>query len=180
MRGVRSPAGGGGRARRDAPFVANPARRHPRAGLAAVGVALVASAARGLTAGTCKLRVTMAINAAAAVITFYYPATYMFPACILAGGLVTLYTNRKVVRVPDRARSHIDGPGARPGRSARHAHEQLHSSPVPSMGCWPRSRWCACVQDGRAAAPGAAPEPDTCCRAVRCCVSHASSAESTE
>jgi len=85
MHGVRPPAGGGGRARRDAPFVANPARRHPRAGLAAVGVALVASAARGLTAGTCKLRVTMAINAAAAVITFYYPATYMFPACILAG-----------------------------------------------------------------------------------------------
>ncbi len=69
------------------------------AGLAAVGVALVASAARGLTGSTCKLRVTMVINAAAAVITFYYPATYMFPICILAGGLVTLYTNRKAVRL---------------------------------------------------------------------------------
>ena len=69
------------------------------AGLAAVGVALVASAARGLTGSTCKLRVTMVINAAAAVITFYYPATYMFPVCILAGGLVTLYTNRKIVRL---------------------------------------------------------------------------------
>ena len=62
-----------------------------------MGVALVASAARQLTASTCKLRVTMVINAVAAVITFYYPATYMFPACILAGGLVTLYTNRKQV-----------------------------------------------------------------------------------
>ena len=64
-----------------------------------MGVALVASAARQLTASTCKLRVTMVINAVAAVITFYYPATYMFPACILAGGLVTLYTNRKQVRL---------------------------------------------------------------------------------
>ncbi len=64
-----------------------------------MGVALVASAARGLTGSTCKLRVTMVINAAAAVITFYYPATYMYPICILAGGLVTLYTNRKAVRL---------------------------------------------------------------------------------
>ena len=68
------------------------------AGLAAVGVALVASAAKGLTYGTCKDRTTMIINAVAAVISYYYPVTWIFPTLILAGGLVTLFTLRKVVR----------------------------------------------------------------------------------
>ncbi|CAL8468154.1 g7693 [Coccomyxa elongata] len=67
------------------------------AGLAAMGVALVASAAKGLTYGTCKDRTTMIINAVAAVISYYYPVTWIFPTLILAGGLVTLFTLRKVV-----------------------------------------------------------------------------------
>jgi hypothetical protein len=143
----------------------------PRAGLAAVGVALVASAARGLTAGTCKLRVTMAINAAAAVITFYYPATYMFPACILAGGLVTLYTNRKVVRRPDQAPSPMAGgaPGARPGHNAWGAHQQLRISPVPRGALRPRCRQCACAQGGRAKALATAAKPCSSCKTEQCC-----------
>ena len=70
---------------------------HACAGLSAVGVALVASAAVSLTYGTCKDRVTMTINAVAALISFYYPKTWIFPTLILAGGLVTLYTQRKKV-----------------------------------------------------------------------------------
>ncbi len=70
---------------------------HASAGLSAVGVALVAGAAVSLTYSTCKDRVTMAINAVAALISFYYPQTWIFPTLILAGGLVTLYTQRKKV-----------------------------------------------------------------------------------
>jgi chromate transport protein ChrA len=79
----------------------NDTRLRAHAGLAAVGVALVASAAVGLTAGTCRDRTTRCINAIAAVVSYYYPATYIFPALILAGGLVTLVTRRK------QARSHM-------------------------------------------------------------------------
>jgi chromate transporter len=64
------------------------------AGLAAVGVALVASAAKGLTYGTCKDKTTMVINTVAAIISYYYPVTWIFPTLILAGGLVTLYMRR--------------------------------------------------------------------------------------
>ena len=44
-----------------------------------MGVALVASAAKALTKSTCKDKVCVAINATAAVIVFYYPATWVFP-----------------------------------------------------------------------------------------------------
>ena len=37
----------------------------------------------------------MIINAIAALVSFYYPQTWIFPTLILAGGLVTLYTLRK-------------------------------------------------------------------------------------
>eukprot|EP00891_Asterochloris_glomerata_P000418 jgi/Astpho2/418/e_gw1.00011.213.1_t len=63
----------------------------------ALGVALVASAAKALTKSTCKDKVCVAINATAAVTVFYYPATWVFPALIAAGGLVTLFTRRKQV-----------------------------------------------------------------------------------
>ena len=66
-------------------------------GLGSVGVALVASAAKSLTYATCTDRVTMTINAAAAVVSFYYPATWIFPATILAGGLTTLVVRWRVV-----------------------------------------------------------------------------------
>ena len=57
----------------------------PRTGLSAVGVALVASAAKSLTRGTCKDRVAMCINAAAAVAILLYPATWIFPLVIVLG-----------------------------------------------------------------------------------------------
>jgi hypothetical protein len=41
-----------------------------------MGVALVASAAKSLTFSTCKDRVTMVVNAVAAVVSFYYPVTW--------------------------------------------------------------------------------------------------------
>jgi chromate transporter len=66
------------------------------AGLGSMGVALVASAAKSLTFSTCKDTVTMIINAVAAVVSFYYPVTWIFPALILAGGLTTLVTRWKM------------------------------------------------------------------------------------
>lgn len=62
-----------------------------------MGVALVASAAKALTYSTCKSKVTMVINATAAIVSFYYPATWIFPALILAGGLTTLVTRWRAV-----------------------------------------------------------------------------------
>lgn len=66
-------------------------------GLASVGVALIASAAKSLTCSTCKDKITMTINAVATVISFYLPVTWVFPALILAGGLTTLIVRWNVV-----------------------------------------------------------------------------------
>lgn len=55
------------------------------AGLAAVGVALVASAAGGLARNTCKDRVTQAIATLAAVTIVMYQATWVFPLVIVLG-----------------------------------------------------------------------------------------------
>ncbi|KAL3145700.1 hypothetical protein ABBQ32_003233 [Trebouxia sp. C0010 RCD-2024] len=68
-------------------------RAHP-AGLAAVGVAMVASAAKSLTHKTCTIKTTAAINAIAAVIVYYYSPTWIFPVLLISGGLVTLITCR--------------------------------------------------------------------------------------
>lgn len=62
-----------------------------------MGVALVASAAKGLTKSTCKERLTMSINAAAAVSTFYCHPTWIYPAAIAAGGFITFVLRRKEV-----------------------------------------------------------------------------------
>ncbi|CAL5229349.1 g12659 [Coccomyxa viridis] len=67
------------------------------AGLGAVGVALVASAAMRLTFSTCKCKTTMVISLIAAIISFYYPVTWIFPTLILAGGLTTLVIKYKEV-----------------------------------------------------------------------------------
>lgn len=50
-----------------------------------MGVALVASAAKALTRGTCKDKVAMTTNALAAVAVLLYPATWMFPLVIVLG-----------------------------------------------------------------------------------------------
>ncbi len=54
-----------------------------------MGVALVASAAKGLTRNTCKDKVAMVTNAAAAVAILLYPATWMFPLVIVLGAPAT-------------------------------------------------------------------------------------------
>ncbi|CAK0787139.1 hypothetical protein CVIRNUC_010355 [Coccomyxa viridis] len=73
------------------------------AGLGAVGVALVADAALKLTFSTCTEKTTMIINLAAALISYYYPVTWIYPALILAGGLTTLITKRKEVSMAEHA-----------------------------------------------------------------------------
>lgn len=59
-------------------------------GVAAVGVALVASAAKGMASKLCATRLTAIICTGAAVIAYYWPKAYTFPALIGAGGLLTL------------------------------------------------------------------------------------------
>lgn len=67
-----------------------------------MGVALVASAAKSLTYSTCKDKVTMIINATAAVVSLYYPVTWIFPTLILLGGLTTLVARWRVVSHTNR------------------------------------------------------------------------------
>ena len=51
---------------------------------------MVASAAKSLTHKTCTTKITMAINATAAVVVYYYSPTWIFPVLLVLGGLVTL------------------------------------------------------------------------------------------
>lgn len=60
------------------------------AGVSAVGVALVASAAKGMASKLCATRLLAVICTAAAVIAYYWPKAYTFPVLIAAGGLATL------------------------------------------------------------------------------------------
>uniref|UniRef100_A0A383W4R4 Chromate transporter n=1 Tax=Tetradesmus obliquus TaxID=3088 RepID=A0A383W4R4_TETOB len=59
-------------------------------GVAAVGVALVASAAKGMASKLCAGPLLSIICTLAAVIAYYWPKAYTFPALIAAGGLATL------------------------------------------------------------------------------------------
>lgn len=60
------------------------------AGLAAAGIALVASAAVSLTKNICTTRLLLVLATASAVIAYYYPQPWTFPSLIVAGGLITL------------------------------------------------------------------------------------------
>lgn len=60
------------------------------AGVSAVGVALVASAAKGMASKLCATPLTVIISTGATVIAYYWPKAYTFPALIGAGGLMTL------------------------------------------------------------------------------------------
>jgi chromate transporter len=72
------------------------------AGLAAAGIALVASASQGLTRNICKTRLTLVLATAAAVVAYYYPKPWTFPALIVAGGLVSVVALRRdTVKVGD-------------------------------------------------------------------------------
>lgn len=65
------------------------------AGLAAAGIALVASASVSLTKNICKTRLLQSLAIAAAVIAYYYPKPWTFPAVIIAGGIITIVVMRK-------------------------------------------------------------------------------------
>ena len=56
------------------------------AGLAAVGVALVAAAAKGLVTKQCKDKLTTALCLIAAVTAFVFHAAWLFPCLIIGGG----------------------------------------------------------------------------------------------
>jgi len=55
-----------------------------------VGVALVASAAKGMASKLCATRLLAIICTAATVITYYWPKPYIFPSLIGVGGLTSL------------------------------------------------------------------------------------------
>jgi chromate transport protein ChrA len=59
------------------------------AGLAAVAVALVAVAAKSLVAKTSKDKLTVFILTLSALISFVFSTSWMFPALILGGGIIT-------------------------------------------------------------------------------------------
>ena len=72
------------------------------AGLAAAGIALVASASVALTKNICKTKLLQVLAIAAAVIAYYYPKPWTFPAVIIAGGLITILLMRKdTIKVSD-------------------------------------------------------------------------------
>jgi chromate transporter len=59
-------------------------------GVGAVGIALVAAAAKSMASKQCAAPLLATICALSAVIAYYWPKPYTFPAVILAGGLATL------------------------------------------------------------------------------------------
>lgn len=65
----------------------------PFAGLGAVGVALVAVAAKGLVGKAIKGPLTSTILLMSACISYVFSAAWLFPALIVGGGLVTLLFN---------------------------------------------------------------------------------------
>lgn len=63
------------------------------AGLGAVGVALVAVAAKGLVGKAIKGPLTSLILLASACISYMFSAPWLFPALIVGGGFITLAYN---------------------------------------------------------------------------------------
>lgn len=59
-------------------------------GVSAVGVAMVASAAKNMAGKLCTGWLRACICTAAVVLAYYWPQAYTFPAVIVAGGLLTL------------------------------------------------------------------------------------------
>ncbi|KAL3680672.1 hypothetical protein R1sor_023628 [Riccia sorocarpa] len=71
---------------------------HPRgalngmvSGVSAIGVALVASAAKSMASKLCKGPLLATICTLATIVAYYWPKAYTFPCLIIAGGLITLF-----------------------------------------------------------------------------------------
>ncbi|KAG6546492.1 hypothetical protein Mapa_012041 [Marchantia paleacea] len=60
------------------------------AGVSAVGVALVASAAKSMASKLCRGPLLASLCTIATIVAYYWPKAYTFPCLIIAGGLVTL------------------------------------------------------------------------------------------
>lgn len=72
------------------------------AGLAAAGIALIASACKSLVKNICTNRLLEVIATVSAVIAYYYPKPWTFPSLILLGGLVTIVLMRKnIIKVSE-------------------------------------------------------------------------------
>ena len=74
------------------------------AGLAAAGIALIASASVALVRNICKGRLLQVIATTAAVVAYYYPQPWTFPSLIVLGGLTTLawkWKKNEVMAVAD-------------------------------------------------------------------------------
>lgn len=73
-------------------------------GLAAAGIALIASAAVSLNSKINSTKLLQVIATTSAVIAYYWPKPWTFPCLILLGGLTTIILKRKdVVKVSDMA-----------------------------------------------------------------------------
>ncbi|GLC61310.1 hypothetical protein PLESTB_001742100 [Pleodorina starrii] len=68
------------------------------AGLSAVGVALVASASKGLLLKLCNTNVTAIVGTLAAAAAIYWSEPWLFPLLIVLGFIVTNITERKLDR----------------------------------------------------------------------------------
>jgi chromate transporter len=72
-------------------------------GVGAVGIALVAVAAKSMAGKQCAGPLLASICAVSAVVAYYWPKPYVFPALIFAGGLATLgwsYVRKQAVALP--------------------------------------------------------------------------------
>ncbi|KAG2453749.1 hypothetical protein HYH02_001960 [Chlamydomonas schloesseri] len=65
-------------------------------GLSAVGVALVASATKGMLMKLCNTNVTAIVGTLAAAAAIYWTEPWLYPLCIVIGFIVTNITDRKV------------------------------------------------------------------------------------
>lgn len=63
-----------------------------------MGVALVASAAKGMAGKLCATRLLAVICAIAVVVAYYWPKAYTFPCLIVFGGIVTYVHGRFIAK----------------------------------------------------------------------------------
>jgi hypothetical protein len=118
--------------------------RSQHAGLGAVGVALVAVAAKGLVSKAIKGPLTSMILLASACISYMVSTAWLFPALIVAGGVATLLVNTFVTHAhmglavrPPLCWGHTTRPTTLSWQHLSHAHR---SSVISTSACEPNTR----------------------------------------
>ncbi|XP_024383775.1 uncharacterized protein [Physcomitrium patens] len=81
------------------------------AGVAAVGIALVASASKSMCRKLCATPLLATICTVTAVIAFYWPKPYTFPAVIVGSGLVTIFWSYYKKETPKKKTATEDSAG---------------------------------------------------------------------